>query len=295
MGGGCAWTGRVRRGAAGRRAVEQEAVGEREAPFGLGQRRLAQGRFEEQSAAPKYEEVSGTRRVFSGSRSSTASMPLKKTASSSRTNSETPTASMRSPSWSVVVVLRTSHSSSRTRICAPGREPGPLLRRPLVGHSRSLPLPLLRALSPMQVCHGGGGRRTGDGTGRAEGSRAVRRTCLGGNGHGSEVCLAGVRGAHPRRSSGARRAGRPSPRPVARRCPDARARRPGGRRYPLRGDLVGVVSSSPAPSAPCRPAAEDARCAFPLVVSAAACEDRRRVGIGARPRGRVPEEEAAGR
>ncbi|MFE9937955.1 hypothetical protein [Streptomyces hirsutus] len=62
--------------------------------------------------------MSLTSRVFSGSRRSTRSMPLKKTASSSRTNSETPIASIRSPSAGcpALTAVLTSHSSSRTRI-----------------------------------------------------------------------------------------------------------------------------------------------------------------------------------
>ncbi|WP_406719570.1 hypothetical protein OHA53_30745 [Streptomyces althioticus] len=45
---------------------------------------------------------------------------MKNTASWSRTNSDAPTASTRTPSCSVRVAFRTSHTSSRTRIWAPG-------------------------------------------------------------------------------------------------------------------------------------------------------------------------------
>src|SRR5690606_33341288 len=63
-------------------------------------------------------------RVSSGRSWTTPSMPVKKTASSSRTNSDTPTAVILKPSRGVRVQVRTIHSASRTSMHAPGARTG---------------------------------------------------------------------------------------------------------------------------------------------------------------------------
>ncbi|MFD0470996.1 hypothetical protein ACFQ0B_23835 [Nonomuraea thailandensis] len=68
----------------------------------------------------KREVSSCSRTVSSGLSRLTSSSAVKKTASSSRTNSDAPTAVILYPSCAVFAQVRTIHSASRTSIRAPG-------------------------------------------------------------------------------------------------------------------------------------------------------------------------------